>query len=143
MSPDLFVSFFFPVYRYNPAGHFVHEAAKVLSEEFEKDFLKVCCRTEKSVQKITDHSCSLCQGQQCELCGEKCGRLEPPVLICQGSCYQRIRKGTQYYISTDSTRIYCQRYGWFNFSVSFNPAFSLECFTIKAADPLSLTLLRI
>jgi len=94
---------------YNPPGNFVHEAAKVMAEEFEKDFEKVCNRAQKSVQKASEHTCVLCQGQDCELCGEKCIKTDPPVLLCQGPCLQRIKKGATYYISKDGVRVFCQK----------------------------------
>lgn len=94
---------------FNPKGHWVHEAARVLEEEFEQDYEKVVGKAEKTVKKASEHRCSLCKGHECELCGEKCIRLEPPVLMCQGQCGQRIKRGGVYYISKDGSRIFCQR----------------------------------
>lgn len=95
---------------FNPKGHWAHEAANTLEAEFESDYEKVVTKAEKTVKKASEHRCSLCKGQECELCGEKCIRLEPPVLMCQGQCGQRIKRGGVYYISQDGSRIFCQRY---------------------------------
>jgi hypothetical protein len=96
-------------FRYNPSGHWVHEAAAVMAEEFEREYERVCSKAEKTVLKASEHRCDLCQGQECELCGEKCIKLDPPVLMCQGQCLQRIKRGSVYYISRDGARIYCQK----------------------------------
>lgn len=80
-----------------------------MAEEFEKDFEKVCSRAQKTVQKASEHTCALCQGQDCGLCGEKCIKLDPPVLLCQGACLQRIKKGAIYYVSKDGIRLFCQK----------------------------------
>jgi hypothetical protein len=83
--------------RYNPAEHYVHQAAKQLLGEFESDFDKMQQRKEQRVVQEENHSCSLCQGHTCHLCGEKCLKFDPPVLTCAGSCGQNIRRGAFYY----------------------------------------------
>ena len=43
------------------------------------------------------------------MCGEKCLKLESPVLVCHGNCNQRIKRNSFFYISTDALDVYCQR----------------------------------
>ena len=43
------------------------------------------------------------------VCGDKCPKFEPAVLICHGGCAQRIEKARIYYVALDSAHIWCQR----------------------------------
>lgn len=54
------------------------------------------------------HACQLCQGQTCTLCGDKCLKLEPPVIICQ-HCNKRVVRGGVYHITRDGCRLWCSR----------------------------------
>lgn len=55
------------------------------------------------------HECNLCSGATCPLCGEKCLKFEPPVLVCHGPCNQRIRRNSTYYVTPDGVNIWCQK----------------------------------
>lgn len=55
------------------------------------------------------HACTLCQGFCCFLCGEKCLRVEPPILVCHGTCGQKIKKNCIYYVSRDGFMLWCQK----------------------------------
>lgn len=47
-------------------------------------------------QRAQEHRCEHCQqGATCPLCGEKCIRLEPPVLMCQGPCSSPLLRSTR------------------------------------------------
>jgi len=94
---------------YNPSTNRVHQAAKQMSEEFEDELAKLSRRILRDNKRRTEHSCDLCQGQECGLCGEKCLRLEPVMLTCSGACNQRLKRGGNYYISADGARLWCQK----------------------------------
>jgi hypothetical protein len=51
----------------------------------------------------------VCSGEACLLCGEKCLKFESPVLVCHGSCGQRIKKNSVFFVSADASDIYCPR----------------------------------
>jgi hypothetical protein len=55
------------------------------------------------------HACGMCGGTRCLLCGHKCLKYELPVLVCHGTCLQKIKKGATYYISVDGNMIWCQK----------------------------------
>eukprot|EP00968_Pinguiococcus_pyrenoidosus_P023976 scaffold4148_cov240-Pinguiococcus_pyrenoidosus.AAC.6 len=66
-------------------------------------------KMDKEDGRRAKHECPHCQGQTCVVCGEKCLKFEPAVLICQGACGQRIKKGQIYYIAPDGARLWCRR----------------------------------
>lgn len=55
------------------------------------------------------HSCSLCVGSLCRLCGEKCLKLETASFFCQGPCAQRVKKNSIYFVSKDALNVWCQK----------------------------------
>lgn len=55
------------------------------------------------------HTCTLCQGESCPLCGEKCLKFDPPVLVCHGTCLQRVKRNSVYYVTVDGIMLWCQR----------------------------------
>lgn len=96
----------------------MHEAAALLLAEFEREYERIVTKAERHVQvwrgrslfihlhpdtytanqpnptrqqqRAQEHRCEHCQqGATCSLCGEKCIRLEPPVLMCQGTSVYR------------------------------------------------------
>lgn len=93
---------------YHPA-HELYEAASTMSAEFEQDYDKLVKKAERGNQKKGEHACSLCQGETCALCGAKCLKYEPPAIVCDGPCAQRLRRGATFYITHDGTRLWCQR----------------------------------
>jgi len=95
--------------RYNPPKNHVHQSAKLLLAEFDGEFRKLILKVGREMARREGHECPHCQGQTCELCGEKCLKFEPAVLTCQGACNQRIKRGTNYYITQDGGRLWCQR----------------------------------
>ena len=95
--------------RYNPPKNHVHQSAKAMLADFDAEFRKVIAKVDREAARREGHECPHCQGQTCELCGEKCLKFEPAVLVCQGACNQRIKRGSQYYITQDGARLWCQR----------------------------------
>lgn len=48
-------------------------------------------------------------GSSCPLCGEKCLKFEPPVLVCHGACSQRIKRNSIYFVTRDGASVWCQK----------------------------------
>ena len=94
---------------YNPALHPVHQAALHLCNIFEEDIKSIEDRLEKDEERKSQHYCEFCQGNVCAFCGEKCLRLEPPILVCHGPCGQRIKRSGIYFVSSDGNALYCQK----------------------------------
>lgn len=96
---------------YNPATHHVHQLAKAIKADFDQDVVQLDERFQKDVDRKAHHSssCKLCQGEMCNLCGEKCLKFEPPVLVCHGSCMQRIKRNAIYYVTSDGIMLWCQK----------------------------------
>ncbi|CAN0243264.1 unnamed protein product, partial [Hapterophycus canaliculatus] len=74
---------------FNPEAHFVHTWAVQLLSEFDQEFSKQIGKLDEGWAKSLSHACQLCQGQTCALCGDKCLKLEPPVIICH-HCNKRV-----------------------------------------------------
>lgn len=64
----------------------------------------MCIQSEKKNQ----HSCTLCSGSTCQLCGEKCLKFEAPSLNCQ-QCGIRIKKNATFYVCNDGSSLWCQK----------------------------------
>ena len=96
---------------YNPQAHHVHQAAKIMKTEFEADVAQLEEKFHKDIDRKASHSssCKLCLGEMCVLCGEKCLRFEPPVLVCHGTCMSRIKKNAIYYVTSDGIMLWCQK----------------------------------
>ncbi len=94
---------------FNPPTHSIYQNARAVLEEFETEFAKLCARQTKWAQKRFEHSCQLCHGQTCSACGDKCLRLESPILMCHGPCNSRIKRGGIFYITPDASRLWCQK----------------------------------
>ena len=96
---------------YNPASHHVHIAAKVLKQEFDADVAALEEKFHKDLDRKAAHSssCKLCLGEMCVLCGEKCLKFEPPVLVCHGTCVTRIKRNALYYVTSDGVMLWCQK----------------------------------
>ena len=58
---------------------------------------------------MSEHSCALCQGHECALCGEKCAAYEPPALLCHGTCGQKVRRDGLYHVTRDGSRLWCHK----------------------------------
>ena len=56
---------------YNPATNHVHANAKAIGEEFEDEIKKLAKKVSRDEKRRIEHSCGLCQGKTCKLCGEK------------------------------------------------------------------------
>ena len=95
--------------QYNPPSHSVYEIAKFISDELEAELQTRLEHYAKDYERRRSHTCSLCQGACCVLCGEKCLKFEPLVLVCFGSCGQRIKRNSTYYVSVDGARHWCQK----------------------------------
>ena len=96
---------------FNPPGHTIHILAKGLATELETDIALLEENCVKDTERKISHptSCKLCGGEQCNICGEKCIKLETPVLLCHGSCIGRIKRNSVYYVSNDGMMLWCQR----------------------------------
>lgn len=92
---------------YNPCDTLVHQNAKFMLDELNEDISSFKEKLEKEEDKKALHSCSLCLGAVCALCGEKCLKFESSMLVCQ--CGQRIKKNCIYYVSTDGNFLWCQK----------------------------------
>lgn len=95
--------------RYNPEGNPVHMLARALLDELETDLRLAYEKHERELERKKEHSCSVCSGETCFLCGDMCLRFESPVLVCHGSCGQRIKKQSVFFVSADASDVYCQR----------------------------------
>ena len=94
---------------FNAANTLISQNAKAIKEEFEGEVKHLESKCMKEMERRASHTCSLCSGFSCPLCGEKCLKFEPPTLICYGTCCQRIKKNSVYYVSNDGLVIYCQK----------------------------------
>ena len=94
---------------YNPCSNHVHKAAAAMSDEFEDELQKLAKKLSRDEKRRTEHACSLCQGMECGLCGEKCLKLEPVMLVCSGACNQRIKRGANFFITRDGGRLWCAK----------------------------------
>eukprot|EP01038_Epipyxis_sp_PR26KG_P007672 gene7672-10441_t len=94
---------------FNPPANHIHQLSIALKNEFMVEQQNLEDRYCKELDRKANHSCSLCAGSTCVLCGEKCLKFEPPVLVCFGTCCQRIKKGSVYYIAIDGAMQWCQK----------------------------------
>lgn len=94
---------------FNPPGHLVYQEAKILRDEFEKEYKKLCTRVRVKAQKRQDHSCPQCLSNICGLCNEKCINFEPPLVICCGPCEQKIRRQATFYMTPDRAYNWCTK----------------------------------
>mmetsp|Transcript_32645 Transcript_32645/g.44174 ORF Transcript_32645/g.44174 Transcript_32645/m.44174 type:complete len:414 (-) Transcript_32645:10-1251(-) len=76
---------------YNPSTNQVHINARQLLEEFEDELGKLGKKISRDTKRRAQHNCGVCQGRTCRLCGEKCLKLDPVMLICSGPCALRIK----------------------------------------------------
>lgn len=60
--------------------------------DVQQEYSKQIGKLDEGWAKSLSHSCQLCQGQTCALCGDKCLKLEPPVIICH-HCNKRVVRG--------------------------------------------------
>mmetsp|Transcript_35404 Transcript_35404/g.46735 ORF Transcript_35404/g.46735 Transcript_35404/m.46735 type:complete len:696 (+) Transcript_35404:156-2243(+) len=107
---------------YNPPNHPVTQSAEVLSEEFESEMIKITDKIARDDERVDTHkNCTLCNGEPCELCGEKCVKFEPPLVTCTASCRSRIKRAAPYFVSQDGL-IWCQKcYGAINSHQAADP----------------------
>jgi len=123
---------------YNPPSHPIHEAAKNLLRIFEDGFSAIYITkvtvSDQNIQRQNSetkaglnsppillpmknhvtppsHTCQSCLGSLCPICKKGCLSLEPTLLICTGpGCTGlKIRRGVNYYCSTDGTKAWCQK----------------------------------
>ena len=93
---------------YNHSSNSVHEAAKIMKREFQADFFSSIEKHALQEKKFT-HYCAGCFGAVCIMCGEKCLKLESALIVCSGSCGQRIKRHSVYFVSKDGTSHWCQK----------------------------------
>jgi uncharacterized protein (UPF0212 family) len=60
-------------------------------------------------EKKSQHSCSVCLGSCCTLCGDRCLKYEPAIMVCHGSCGQRIKRNNTYFVAIDGGMVWCQK----------------------------------
>ena len=94
---------------YNAASHGIHQIAKKMKEDFEGELIVMDEKIVKDADRKLAHSCTSCQGNTCHLCGERCVRFETPVMVCHGSCMQRVKRNSIYYVTSDGIMAWCQR----------------------------------
>jgi E1A/CREB-binding protein len=97
---------------YNHTQHYVHQIAKTLLTEFNIDKNSIIDKINRELDKKSNHhKCKYCHipESSCQLCGAKCLKLEPPTLICYGTCNQRIKRNTVYYVTIDGIMSWCLR----------------------------------
>lgn len=61
----------------------------------QQEYSKQIGKLDEGWAKSLNHACQLCQGQTCVLCGDKCLKLEPPVIICH-HCNKRVVRGGEF-----------------------------------------------
>lgn len=76
---------------------------------FLTSYIPITITLHRQMDRKSTHSCTLCQGASCPLCGEKCLKFDPPVLVCHGTCLQRVKKNSVYYVTVDGIMLWCQR----------------------------------
>lgn len=94
---------------FNPPGHAVHEAAKVLQTEFDAEYARFCAKVHALEQKRAAHSCLSCLANVCSICNQKCINFEPPFVVCTGPCQQRIKRHALYYSTPERTHHWCAK----------------------------------
>ena len=66
--------------------------------DVQQEYSKQMGKLDEGWAKSLSHSCQLCQGQTCALCGDKCLKLEPPVIICHHCNKRVVRGGEKFFI---------------------------------------------
>lgn len=94
---------------FNQPTHSVHKLAKEMKNDFEIDIKNLEEKCAKDVEKKSTHSCNCCGGSSCSICGEKCLKFEPPTLVCHGTCLQKIKKNSIYFVTQDGDMTWCQK----------------------------------
>ena len=94
---------------FNQPTHSVHKLAKEMKNDFEIDIKNLEEKCTKDVEKKSTHSCNCCGGSSCSICGEKCLKFEPPTLVCHGTCLQKIKKNSIYFVTQDGDMTWCQK----------------------------------
>ena len=95
--------------KFNPATHFISNCASSLLKLLDSELDKIRTRIEQNRTNQHNHTCSLCHGYPCRLCGEKCLKYSPPVYVCDGDCHERILRNATYYIIRGKKGRYCQK----------------------------------
>lgn len=94
---------------FNPAGHAVHEAAKMLVKEFEAEYSRFQSKAQALAKKREEHCCPSCLANVCGICNQKCINFEPPFVMCSGPCQQRIKRHSLYYKTPDRSHHWCAK----------------------------------
>lgn len=92
---------------FNPPGHAVHEAAKLLRLEFDAEYARLDAKEQALDKKRADHSCPSCLANVCAICNQKCINFEPPFVMCSGACRQRIKRHSLYFMTPDRSHHWC------------------------------------
>jgi hypothetical protein len=95
--------------QFNTTKSTVYVAAKVMTKLANAEIQAVTDRLAKENLRKQGHSCALCGGETCGLCGEKCLKFEAPVIICQGPCGLRIKRNSTYFVSKDGSCHLCHK----------------------------------
>lgn len=95
--------------KFNPPTHFISNCATSLLKLLDTELEKIRTRIEQNRTNQHNHTCSLCHGYPCRLCGEKCLKYSPPVYVCDGDCHERILRNATYYIIRGKKGRYCQK----------------------------------
>lgn len=106
---DLIFLVFSNAMTYNQKSNVVHNVAKEMCLEFQNDLGLAFEKHQRENERKRPHYCAHCKGSSCVLCGEKCLKLESQVIVCSGSCGQKIKKHHVYYVTIDATAHWCQK----------------------------------
>ena len=94
---------------FNAPSNGIHKLAKEIKNDFESDLQNLEEKCVRDMERKATHSCQSCSGSACPLCGEKCQRFDPPTLVCHGTCMQRIKRNSTYFVTDDGTMTWCQK----------------------------------
>ncbi|CAK8998039.1 Histone acetyltransferase p300 (p300 HAT) (E1A-associated protein p300) (Histone butyryltransferase p300) (Histone crotonyltransferase p300) (Protein 2-hydroxyisobutyryltransferase p300) (Protein lactyltransferas p300) (Protein propionyltransferase p300), partial [Durusdinium trenchii] len=95
---------------FNPPATFVHVAAKRSSKQFEQEYAKFERELKAKKEAMETHSCELCKGERCAICGLKCLEFQEPILRCSAPCKARINRNATYYrLGGDRGQHWCNK----------------------------------
>lgn len=95
--------------KFNPESHYIHQDAKDLKNVFLDQYRQTQDKILAESKQDAAHSCYICIGNTCPICGQKCLDLNHRQMACSGTCEQNIRRGSVYFITPDGTRAWCSR----------------------------------
>lgn len=95
--------------RFNPPEHFVSVCANNMLKVLDTEIERLKSRLEQVNRNLQTHNCNACRGIPCKLCGDKCLKYSPLVLVCDGECKERILRNNTYFMLRGKKGKYCQK----------------------------------